>query len=84
LHGAKKVIAIEPNVKAVKYLKENAKKNNWNVKIISEKFSLKHLNLDYDFMKMDGEGCEKLLLKLPKLKSQVLLRFMVRNYLKNL
>jgi 2-polyprenyl-3-methyl-5-hydroxy-6-metoxy-1,4-benzoquinol methylase len=28
LHGAKKVIAIEPNVKAVKYLKENAKKNN--------------------------------------------------------
>jgi SAM-dependent methyltransferase len=68
LHGAKKVIAIEPNVKAVKYLKENAKKNNWNVKIISEKFSLKHLNLDYDFMKMDGEGCEKLLLKLPKIE----------------
>jgi len=67
LHGAKKVIAVEPNVKAVKCLKENAQRNKWDVEIIAEHFSLEHLKFDYDFMKMDGEGCEELLLQLPKI-----------------
>jgi hypothetical protein len=31
-----------------------------------EPFSLEHLKLDYEFMKMDGEGCEELLLSLPR------------------
>jgi SAM-dependent methyltransferase len=67
LHGAYKVIAVEPNVKAVECLKENAQRNNWNVEIVAESFSLEHLKLDYDFMKMDGEGCEELLLSLPRI-----------------
>jgi len=68
LYGAKKVIAVEPNKKAVKCLEENAERNNWNVEIIPEKFSIKHLELDFDFMKMDIEGDEKLLLNSPKIK----------------
>jgi methylase of polypeptide subunit release factors len=67
LHSAYKVIAIEPNVKAVECLKENVERNNWNVEIIAEPFSLEHLKLGYDFMKMDGEGCEELLLPLSRI-----------------
>ena len=66
LHGAYKVIAVEPNVKAVECLKENVERNNWNVEIVAEPFSLEHLKLDYDFMKVDGEGCEELLSSLPR------------------
>jgi len=64
LHGASRVIAVEPNVKAVECLKENVERNSWNVQIIAEPFSLEHLKLNYDFMKMDGEGCEELLLSM--------------------
>jgi tRNA G37 N-methylase Trm5 len=67
LHGARKVIAVEPNIQAVECLRENVERNNWNAEIIAEPFSLQHLKLDYDFMKMDGEGCEKMLLPLPKM-----------------
>ncbi|MGC9069467.1 MAG: FkbM family methyltransferase [Thermoprotei archaeon] len=67
LYGARKVIAIEPNVKAVSCLKENAERNRWNVKIIPEPFKLKHLEIQHDFMKMDCESCEQLLLQLPKI-----------------
>jgi len=66
LHGASKVIAIEPNANAVKYLYENIRGNHWNVEVFPEPFSLGHLNLDFDFMKMDCEGCEELLLSIPE------------------
>jgi SAM-dependent methyltransferase len=68
LHGASKVIAVEPDAKAVKYLEENVKENSWNVEIFQEPFSLKHLKLDFDFMKMDCEGCEELLLPIPEIR----------------
>lgn len=67
LHGAYKVIAVEPNAKAVSLLRQNAEINKWNVEVIEEPFSLSLLKLDYDFMKMDGEGCEEQLLSLPKI-----------------
>ena len=66
LNGASKVIAIEPNANAVKYLYENIRGNHWNVEVFPEPFSLNHLNLDFDFMKMDCEGCEELLLSIPE------------------
>jgi tRNA G37 N-methylase Trm5 len=66
LNGANRVIAIEPNANAVKYLYENIRENNWNVEVFPEPFSLSHLNLDFDFMKMDCEGCEELLLSIPE------------------
>jgi len=62
LNGAEKVIAIEPNPIAVKLLRRNAKRNKWNVDILPRCFKLADMDLDYDFMKMDGEGCEELLL----------------------
>lgn len=65
LHGADKVIAIEPDAKAVKCLKENAKVNGWNVEIIPEKFKLEHLKLSHDFMKMDIDGAETELFNVP-------------------
>lgn len=52
-------------MKAVECLNENANINNWNIEIFAEPFSLKHLKFDYDFMKMDGEGCEEQLSSLP-------------------
>ena len=64
LHKAGKVLAVEPDIEAIKYLKENVRENQWNVEIFPEPFSLKHLNLDFDFMKIDGEGCEELLLSM--------------------
>jgi len=67
LHGARKVIAVEPNSKAIEYLRENIQRNKWNVEVIPGCFSLEHLKLDFDFMKMDAEGCEELLLSLPRL-----------------
>jgi hypothetical protein len=63
LHGAKKVVAIEPYVKAVSILRENAEINKWNVHIIPEKFKLEHLEIPHDFMKVDIEGGEVELLK---------------------
>jgi|YelNatPaOPRAMG01_1025707.scaffolds.fasta_scaffold25786_4 tRNA G37 N-methylase Trm5 len=64
LYGAKKIIAIERDVKALRCLEENVKENNWNVEIIPEPFKIEHLNLPHDFMKMDIEGSEAVLLNL--------------------
>jgi tRNA G37 N-methylase Trm5 len=63
LNGARKIVSIEPDRKATECLKENAKRNNWNVEIIQEAFKLEHLNIPHDFMKMDIEGHEIALLK---------------------
>lgn len=68
LNGARKIVAIEPDRKATECLKENAKRNNWNIEIIQEVFKLEHLNIPHDFMKMDIEGHEKELLKVQHVK----------------
>lgn len=65
LNGARKIVTIEPNREATECLRENAKRNNWNVEIIQEVFKLEHFNIPHDFMKMDIEGHEKELLKVP-------------------
>jgi len=91
LFGAEKVIAIEPDSKAVEYLKENIATNKWNVEIMPERFSLKHLTLDFDFVKIDIEGDEEMLLSLPKLGkpcvvevhgAKLLNRFMEKDWVK--
>lgn len=60
--GAMRIIAIEPAMS--EFLIDNARLNKWNLRTIPRKFRLSDLKLDFDFMKMDGEGCEKLLLGL--------------------
>ncbi|MDA4111879.1 MAG: methyltransferase domain-containing protein [Thaumarchaeota archaeon] len=66
--GAKKVICIENSEDSVKLLEKNAKRNNWNVDIKCESFSLKHVkDNDFDFAKIDVEGAEKCLLELDRI-----------------
>jgi len=72
LYGARKIVAIELDKKVVEYLKENVKRNNWNVEVIPEAFKLEHLNIPHDFMKMDIEGHEKELLKASIIKPCIL------------
>jgi len=66
--GARKVICVEPNMNAVECLKRNAVRHSWNVEIVPEPFKLEILDdYQFDFMKMDGEGCERELLRLDEL-----------------
>ncbi len=60
--GAKKVIGIESDPEAVRLSKENILPHYPNFEIRNELFSLDHLNIDHDFLKMDIEGGERLLL----------------------
>jgi hypothetical protein len=63
-HGAKKVIAVEPDPKKLVKLRRNAAKMRWDMDIYPERFMLKHIALQYDFVKLDCEGGEALLLQL--------------------
>lgn len=66
--GARRVVCIEPNIDAAKWLTRNAAKRSWNVEIVQEQFRQAMLReFDFDFMKMDGEGCERELLQLSEL-----------------
>ena len=60
-HGAARVIAIEPDSTAFKILKENSETNNWPVELYNEPLNRKHLELRFDFAKLDCEGGESLL-----------------------
>ena len=66
-HGASKVVAVESSEEDVKFLRENARRHDWNIEIIEQPFSLSHLKEPFDFMKMDIEGGERLLLDLDKI-----------------
>jgi len=62
LHGASRVIAIEPQSSLVPLLRRNMDRNKWNMKVVEGPFHPSMLEWDFDFMKMDGEGCETQLL----------------------
>jgi hypothetical protein len=62
LLGAKKFICVEPDPKRAERLRENSARNGWDAEVFEEPFSLKFLERDFDFMKMDCEGCERILL----------------------
>ncbi len=59
--GALKFICVEPDAKRVARLRENATRNGWDAEVFEEPFSLKFLQREFDFMKMDCEGCEQML-----------------------
>jgi len=63
-HGAAKVIAIEKDRESFGLLRENVERNGLNVLPINESFRLEHLKMAFDFMKIDVEGGEHLLLEL--------------------
>jgi hypothetical protein len=60
--GAKKFICIEPDPQRASRLRENSARNGWAAEVYEEPFSLRFLELKFDFMKMDCEGCERVLL----------------------
>ena len=57
-HGAKKVIAVEPEASLIPILKRNMTRNEWNMEIVEAQFESSMLDWKFDFMKMDGEGSE--------------------------
>lgn len=68
LHGAENVICLEPSPDRFRLLEQNRLRNSWNVSSFQEGFHLGMLTgLDFDFMKMDCEGCEGELLKADRL-----------------
>jgi len=64
-HGASKVIAIEKDPEPFGLLRRNIENNRLNVVPLNETFTLDHLKMDFDFMKIDVEGGERILLEVP-------------------
>lgn len=62
LLGAKKFICVEPDAQRASRLRENATRNAWEAEVFQEGFSPRFLERDFDFMKMDCEGCEQALI----------------------
>ena len=60
LHGASKVICIEPNPVPFCDLKINARHHN--IVAVNDFFRLMHLEIPFDFAKIDVEGYEEMLL----------------------
>jgi len=65
-HGASKVIAIERDPEPFELLCRNVSNNGLNVVPMNESFSLEHLKMGFDFMKVDVEGGERILLDLDR------------------
>ena len=63
LLGAKRFICVEPDPQRAGRLRDNSARNGWGVEVYEEPFSLKFLEREFDFMKMDCEGCERILLE---------------------
>jgi hypothetical protein len=61
-HGASRVIAVEPQSSSVPLLRKNVSRNRWDMQIVEGPFQMSMLEWNFDFMKMDGEGCEAQLL----------------------
>jgi hypothetical protein len=66
-HGARKVIAVEPQAALTALLRDNKSRNGWNMEIVAGPFQASMLGWTFNFMKMDGEGCEAQLLNVDSL-----------------
>jgi hypothetical protein len=62
LHGAKRVVCVEPDPRLAEIIGENIQANGWNAEVLPRQFDLDLFRLEFDFMKMDCEGCESRLL----------------------
>ena len=61
-NGARSVECVEADEEAGSLLLENIRRNGWNANPHLERFSISHLSLKHDFVKIDCEGGESLLL----------------------
>jgi len=67
-HGAKRVVAIEPNRECARNYRLNAQRNHWDTVLFERPFQLSDVTgLDFDMVKMDCEGGEEALLPLQRL-----------------
>lgn len=62
-HGASRVVCIEPNPRYCDMLRLNARSQGWRVEVIERKVRHEDLMEGFDFLKMDAEGAEDLLLE---------------------
>ena len=60
--GASKVVCIECDASSIELLRKNVENLGMNVEVIPERFNLKHLQKQHDFMKCDIEESEQILL----------------------
>lgn len=68
LSGAKEIVCIEPSPEEAALIRENSANLGWNAEVICAPFAPEHLTLrKFDFVKVDCEGCESLLLSLPEI-----------------
>lgn len=65
--GAERFICVDQNPKSCEVLRENAERNEWDATILCEPFSPKHMDLDWDYAKIDVEGGESCLLTLDRM-----------------
>jgi hypothetical protein len=69
LSGAKEVVCVEPDPNEAALIAENSANLGWKTLVMSEPFKLEHLTLrKFDFVKVDCEGCESILLSLPQIQ----------------
>ncbi len=61
-HGASKVVCVESCVDANKHLAVNERNHPGRIVAITDKFQLSQLEIPHDFLKMDIEGYEEVLL----------------------
>ena len=62
-NGAKRVVGIEIMRGCAQNAKENAKRNGWDLDVLDEPFKLEHLAIPHDFVKIDIDGGERILLE---------------------
>ena len=65
-HGAKEVIAIEPDLKRVAMFRRNMWRFNWKATLYGRRFEPSDLDIPHDFLKADMEGYEQLMLDRPE------------------
>lgn len=63
LHGARRVVCVEPDKRLSTIVAQNIRSNGWNAEVLNRPFGLDLLTDEFDFMKMDCEGCETQLLR---------------------
>jgi hypothetical protein len=72
IHGVDRVICVEPNPELARIIGENFRYNKWNAEVQARSFDTEMLKQDFDFMKMDCEGCEAQLLSADRLPACVM------------
>ncbi len=56
------MVALEADFAVSSLLAKNVRRNQMNVRVVNDFFSLNHLSIPHDFLKMDIDGAEDVLL----------------------